>query len=82
MMLRIAALNYDVFFYQVKIRGQWKQFTKPIGKFIHMMYVLFPDIMKQSEKCKFDDMYQVADWLYNYGEEIKPSETYIFYYKR
>lgn len=82
MMLKIVGLNYDEFFYQIKIKGQWKQFTKPVGKFIHMMYVLFPNIMKQSEKYFFDDIYQLANWLYNYGEEVKPCETYIFYYKR
>lgn len=80
-MLRIVALSTDFFMYQVKICGEWKQFKKPVGKFIHMMYVLFPDVMKQADKYKFDDMYQLANWIYNYGEEIKPCDTYIFYNK-
>jgi len=82
MMLRIVGLNFGVVIYQVKMRGQWKQYIKTVGNFVHMMYVLFPDIMKQSEKYGFNDVYQIVDWLYSYGEEVKPCETYIFYYKR
>ncbi len=81
MMLRIVGLSNDTMFYQVKVHGMWKQFTKPIIEFIHMMNVLCPDVMKQAKPYHFEDSKQVANWLYNYGESVKPCETYIFYIK-
>lgn len=78
-MMKIVGLNYDLVFYQIKTKGKWIQYTKPVGKFIHMMYILFPNVMKQADKYNFDDIYSLANWLYNYGESIKPCETYIFY---
>lgn len=81
MMLRIVALTDELFFYQVKIYGEWKQFKKPISEFIHMMFVLFPNLIKEIRPYNFDNKYSIANWLYNYGETVKPCETYIFYYK-
>lgn len=82
MMLKIVALNYEDFFYLVKVRGEWKQYKKPVREFIMMMFKLFPHLVKESRHYHFDDVTQIANWLYNYGEEVKPCETYIFYYKR
>ena len=81
MMLKIVALSDEKFVYQVKIRGEWKQFKKPIREFIMMMFKLFPELTKQVRKYNFDNVYSIANWLYNYGEEVKPCETYIFYRK-
>ena len=81
MMLRIVALTDEKFFYQVKIYGEWKQFKKPIREFIMMMFKLFPELVKQVRKYNFDNVYSIANWLYNYGEEVEPCDPYIFYYK-
>ena len=81
MMMKIVGLNYDCVFYQIKVRGVWKQYRKSTGEFIHMMYVLFPAVMKKVDRYNFVDMYQLANWLYNYGEEVKPCDTYIFHTK-
>lgn len=81
LMMKIVGLNTDTVFYLIKVSHVWKQYTKSVGEFIHMMYVLFPDVMRQADKYQFEDKYQLANWLYNYGEEIKPCETYIFYNK-
>ncbi len=80
-MLRIVGLNYDNVIYQVKIKNEWKQFIKTTSKFVHMMFVLFPDLMKRCKYYDFADVYHIANWLYNYGEAVKPCETYIFYNK-
>ena len=80
-MIKIVGLNLDTVFYLIKVNCVWKQYTKSVGEFIHMMYVLFPYVMKQADKYQFNDKYQLANWLYNYGEEVKPYETYIFYNK-
>lgn len=81
MLLKIVGLNDEKFFYQVKINSHWKQFTKSIDNFIKMMFILFPHLRHEIEHYQFDNKYSVANWLYNYGEEIKPCETYVFYFK-
>ena len=80
-MMMIVGLNCDTIFYNIRINNKWIGFKKSVGEFIHMMYILFPDVMKQADKYNFNDIYQLANWLYNYGEEIKPCDTYIFYNK-
>ena len=80
-MMKIVGLNADTVFYLIKVNYVWKQYTKSVGEFIHMMYALFPDIMKTIDKYQFEDKYQLSNWLYNYGEGVKPCETHIFYNK-
>lgn len=83
MMLRIVGLNSDKVFYQVKRGHVWEQYTKPVNTFVHMMFTLFPILQKQVRSYGFDNIYSVANWLYNYGEAHTPNaETYIFYYHR
>ena len=55
MLLKIVGLNSDKFFYQVKECGAigWKQYTKPIDVFIKMMFILFPELKKQSMNVSF-----------------------------
>lgn len=77
-LMKIVGLTYDEVFYQIKVRGVWKQYKKSLDDFLYMMWVLFPELMRRSKRYNFDDKQQVANWLYNYGEEIKPCETYIF----
>ena len=81
LMMKIVGLNLDTVFYLIKVKHEWIEYKKSVGEFIHMMYVLFPNVMKQADNYQFDDKYQLANWLYNYGEEVKPCETYIFYNK-
>lgn len=81
LMLKIVGLSCDTVFYQVKIKCCWIHFTKSVSKFVHMMYILYPTIMREADKQHFSDVYELAEWLYNYGELIKPCETYIFYNK-
>lgn len=80
-MMQIVGLATDTVFYLIKVNHVWRLYTKTVDEFIHMMYVSFPDVMRQADKYQFDDKYQLANWLYNYGEEIKPCKTYIFYNK-
>lgn len=77
-LLKIVGLNPDKVFYLVKVHGEWKQYTKPITMFVNMMYVLFPHLVKEAQRYDFDNYYSIANWLYNYREEVKPCETYIF----
>lgn len=81
LMMKIVGLNVDTVFYLIKVNHEWKQYTKTVGEFIHIMYALFPDVMREADKYQFEDKYQLANWLYNYGEAVKPCETYIFYNK-
>ena len=81
LMMKIVGLSVDTVFYLIKVNNVWKLYTKSVGEFIHMMYDSFPDVMEQADKHQFEDKYQLANWLYNYGEEDKPCETYIFYNK-
>lgn len=81
LMMKIVGLNVDTVFYLIKIKGSWVFYKKAVDDFIYMMYVLFPDIMRQADKYQFENKYQLANWLYNYGEAVKPCETHIFYNK-
>ena len=81
MMLRIVGLNTDKVFYQVKRGHVWEQYTKHVNTFVYMMFTLFPELQKRVKPYGFDNIYSVANWLYNYGETHSPNtETYIFYY--
>lgn len=88
MLIRIVGLNSEKFFYQVKECGAigWKQYTKSIDNFIKMMFILFPELEKQSKRCSFiTDKYSLAIWLYNYGETIEDKikgKAYLFFYHR
>lgn len=77
--MKIVGLNVDMVFYLIKVNNSWVFYKKSVDDFIHMMYVLFPNVMKQANKYQFENKYQLANWLYNYGETVKPCETYIFH---
>lgn len=77
-LMKIVGLSNETVYYQIKVHGIWKQYTKEGGDFIRMMYKLFPVTMKRACAYDFTDKEQLLNWLYNYGEEIKPCETYIF----
>lgn len=87
MFIRIVGLNTDTVFYQVKECGSscWRQYTKGIDDFIKMMFILFPSLIKEVEAQHFVSKYQVAQWLYNYGEtelDKLKGDAYIFFYHR
>ena len=87
MLLRIVGLNSDVVFYQVKECGaiEWKQYSKSIDNFIKMMFILFPNLLKEVCHYKLPDKYSVANWLYNYGEtdyDKLKGYAYIFFFHR
>ena len=87
MLIKIVGLNSENFFYLVKERGAigWKPYKKPIADFIRMMFILFPNLKKESETHNLHDKYDIAVWLYNYGEtpidKVK-GNAYIHFYHR
>lgn len=87
MMIRIVGLNDSKFFYQVKECGAigWRQYTKSIDDFLKMMFILFPNLLKEIQPFDFCDKHSIANWLYNYGETIEDKvkgNAYIFFYHR
>ena len=87
MYIKIVGLNSENFFYLVKESGScsWRPYTKNIDDFIKMMFILFPNLKKQLKHYDLHEKYQVANWLYNYGEsdidKIK-GNAYIFFHRR
>lgn len=79
LMLTIVGLSNESVFYNVKVRGTWIGYKKPIIEFVYMFGILYPDIMRQVKKQGFTDNRQIATYLYSYGYEY--GETYIFYNK-
>lgn len=81
MMLKVVGITNEVVFYQVKQKGIWVQYKKDIDNFVYMMFKLFPLLRKRLKPYGYTDNTQIANWLYNYGENNDHSETYVFHTK-
>lgn len=78
MKICIIAMNSDVMFVQHNdTNNNWYQSKIPHKQFVSFMWEYFPNIMKKSIPYQFTDIYQIANWLYNYGTN-KDGYCYMF----
>ncbi len=77
MKIGFTAINSEKMFVLFENRGKWYQAKIPHNQIIWFMQHEFPWVMKQLRKYQFDTDYQIANWLYNYGD-CPDGDTYIF----
>ena len=76
--MKIVGLNPDTAFVLIREDGsKWLQRKFKLSELLTFVALHFPEVIKQARPYQFTDIYQVANWLYNYGEG-ESSDTYIF----